>query len=109
MQEQTQIGDKMKFDLDIGESEMLEGTAVVREKFPHVVYMEYKGRGGNVRKSTWERFESKLNEEQREIVHLIGRFNAFYGIEEPNTKTLYHGAWILLQGRRTRCSIHMEK
>lgn len=62
-----------------------------------------------VRKSTWERFESKLNEEQREIVHLIGRFNAFYGIEEPNTKTLYHGAWILLQGRRTRCSIHMEK
>ena len=24
MQEQTQIGDKMKFDLDIGESEMLE-------------------------------------------------------------------------------------
>lgn len=109
MQEQTQIGDKMKFDLDIGESEMLEVTAVVREKFPHVVYMEYKGRGGNVRKSTWERFESKLNEEQREIVHLIGRFNAFYGIEEPNTKTLYHGAWILLQGRRTRCSIHMEK
>lgn len=62
-----------------------------------------------VRKSTWERFESKLNEEQREIVHLIGRFNAFYGIEEPNTKTLYHGAWLLLQGRRTRCSIHMEK
>lgn len=62
-----------------------------------------------VRKSTWERFESKLNEEQREIVHLIGRFNAFYGIEEPNTKILYHGAWILLQGRRTRCSIHMEK
>ena len=109
MQEQTQIGDKMKFDLDIGESEMLEVTAVVREKFPHVVYMEYKGRGGNVRKSTWERFESKLNEEQREIVHLIGRFNAFYGIEEPNTKTLYHGAWILLQGRRTRCSIHMVK
>ena len=35
-----------------------------------------------VRKSTWERFESKLNEEQREIVHLIGRFNAFYGIED---------------------------
>ena len=49
MQEQTQIGDKMKFDLDIGESEMLEVTAVVREKFPHVVYMEYKGRGGKWR------------------------------------------------------------
>lgn len=32
MQEQTQIGDKMKFDLDIGESGMLEVTAVVREK-----------------------------------------------------------------------------
>lgn len=62
-----------------------------------------------VRVGTWENFESKLNEEQREIVHLIGRVNAFYGIEEPNTKTLYHGAWILLQGRRTRCSIHMEK
>ena len=42
-----------------------------------------------VRVGTWENFESKLNEEQREIVHLIGRFNAFYGIEEPNTKTLY--------------------
>ena len=27
-----------------------------------------------VRKSTWERFESKLNEEQREIVHLIACF-----------------------------------
>lgn len=53
-----------------------------------------------VRVGTWEDFESKLNEEQREIVHLIGRFNAFYGIEELNTKTLYHGAWILLQGRR---------
>ena len=62
-----------------------------------------------VRVGTWENFESKLNEEQREIVHLIGRFNAFYGIEESNTKTLYHGAWILLQGRRTQCSIHMEK
>ena len=49
MQEQTQIGDKMKFDLDIGESGMLEVTAVVREKFPHVVYMEYKGRGGKWR------------------------------------------------------------
>lgn len=62
-----------------------------------------------VRVGTWENFESKLNEEQREIVHLIGRFNAFYGIEESNTKTLYHGAWVLLQGRRTQCSIHMEK
>lgn len=62
-----------------------------------------------VRKSTWERFESKLNKEQQEIVHLIGRFNAFYGIEETNTKIQYHGAWILLQGRRTQCSIHMEK
>ena len=28
---------------------MLEVTAVVREKFPHVVYMEYKGRGGMLR------------------------------------------------------------
>lgn len=62
-----------------------------------------------VRVGTWENFESKLNKEQQEIVHLIGRFNAFYGIEEPNTKTLYHGAWLLLQGRRTRCSIHTEK
>ena len=62
-----------------------------------------------VRVGTWENFESKLNKEQQEIVSLIGRFNAFYGIEEPNTKTLYHGAWILLQGRRTQCSIHMEK
>ena len=53
MQEQTQIGDKMKFDLDIGESEMLEVTAVVREKFPHVVYMEYKGRGGKWRPLSW--------------------------------------------------------
>lgn len=61
-----------------------------------------------VRVGTWENFESKLNEEQREIVHLIGRFNAFYGIEESNTKTLYHGAWVLLQGRRTQCSISME-
>lgn len=44
MREQTQIGDKMKVDLDIGESEMPEVTAVVREKFPYVVYMEYRGR-----------------------------------------------------------------
>ena len=49
MQEQTQIGDKMKVDLDIGESEMLEVTAVVREKFPYVVYMEYRGRSGKWR------------------------------------------------------------
>lgn len=62
-----------------------------------------------VRVGTWENFESKLDEEQQEIVSLIGRFNAFYGIEEPNTKTLYHGAWLLLQGRRTRCSIDTEK
>ncbi len=62
-----------------------------------------------VRAGTWENFESKLNKEQQEIVSLIGRFNAFYGIEEPNTKTLYHGAWLLLQGRRTRCSIDTEK
>ncbi len=53
-----------------------------------------------VRVGAWENFESGLNEEQRQIVSLIGRFNVFYGIEEPNTKTLYHGAWVLLQGRR---------
>ena len=49
MREQTQIGDRMRLDLDIGESELLEVTAIVREKFPHVVYMEYKGRGGKWR------------------------------------------------------------
>lgn len=61
------------------------------------------------RTATWEGFEAKLSKEQQEIVRLIGRFNAFYDIEEPNTKTLYHGAWLLLQGRRTRCSIDTEK
>ena len=53
-----------------------------------------------VRVGTWENFESGLNEEQRQIVSLIGRFNAFYGVEKPETKILYHGAWLLLQGRR---------
>lgn len=49
LREQTQIGDRFHFDLDIGESELLEVTAIVREKYPHVVYMEYKGRGGKWR------------------------------------------------------------
>ena len=49
LREQAAIGDRFRLDLDIGESEMLEVTAVVREKFPHVVYMEYKGRGGKWR------------------------------------------------------------
>ena len=62
-----------------------------------------------VRRGNWENFERNLSEEQQEIVHLIGRFNAYYGIEEPNTKIQYHGAWNLLQGRRTECSIDLEK
>lgn len=32
----------------------------------------------------------------------IGKFYAFYGLEEPNTEALYHGAWTLVQGRRKR-------
>ena len=85
-----------EYELDQAENEMpwLESWQELKE---------------TVRNATWENFESKLDEKQQEIVHLIGRFNAFYGIEEPNTKTLYHGAWVLLQGRRTRCSIHTEK
>ena len=62
-----------------------------------------------VRRGTWESFERNLSKEQQEIVQLIGRFNAFYGIEEPNTKILYHGAWNLLQGRRTGCLTDLEK
>ena len=54
------------------------------------------------RTANWEGFEAKLSKEQQEIVRLIGKFNAFYGLEEPNTKTLYHGAWTLVQGRRKR-------
>ena len=62
-----------------------------------------------VRRGNWECFERNLSKEQQEIVHLIGRFNAYYGIEEPNTKILYHGTWNLLQGRRTGCLIDLEK
>ncbi len=58
-----------------------------------------------VRTGTWESFESKLNEHQQEVVRLIGKFNAFYGIEEPKTEFLYEGAWKLIEERRTRCSI----
>lgn len=46
-----------------------------------------------VRKSTWERFESKLNKEQQEIVHLIGRFNAFMASRSrtPRSCITVHG------------------
>lgn len=54
------------------------------------------------RTATWETFEAKLSKEQQEIVRLIGKFYAFYGLEEPNTEALYHGAWTLVQGRRKR-------
>ena len=46
LREQTQIGDRFHFDLDVGESSPMKVTAIVREKYPHVVYMEYKGRDG---------------------------------------------------------------
>lgn len=111
------IGDRFRLDLDIGEEEPLKVTAILREKYPHVCYMEYRGRKnkwrplsmswGKLRKevartATWETFEAKLSKEQQEIVRLIGKFYAFYGLEEPNTEALYHGAWTLVQGRRKR-------
>lgn len=40
------------------------------------------------RTATWETFEAKLSKEQQEIVRLIGKFYAFYGLEEPNTVDL---------------------
>lgn len=46
LREQTQIGDRFHFDLDVGESSPMKVTAIVREKYSHVVYMEYKGRDG---------------------------------------------------------------
>lgn len=108
------IGDRFRLDLDIGEEEPLKVTAILREKYPHVCYMEYRGQNGNswldgwnelkevARTATWETFEAKLSKEQQEIVRLIGKFYAFYGLEEPNTEALYHGAWTLVQGRRKR-------
>lgn len=93
------IGDRFRLDLDIGEEEPLKVTAILREKYPHVCYMEYRGR-----KNKWRplSIEAKLSKEQQEIVRLIGKFYAFYGLEEPNTEALYHGAWTLVQGRRKR-------
>jgi hypothetical protein len=38
------IGDRFRLDLDIGEEEPLKVTAILREKYPHVCYMEYRGR-----------------------------------------------------------------
>lgn len=115
------IGDRFRLDLDIGEEEPLKVTAILREKYPHVCYMEYRGRKNKWRPlsmswvklrmeilgwmagtATWETFEAKLSKEQQEIVRLIGKFYAFYGLEEPNTEALYHGAWTLVQGRRKR-------
>lgn len=51
---------------------------------------------------TWSTEGGKISKEQQEIVRLIGKFYAFYGLEEPNTEALYHGAWTLVQGRRKR-------
>lgn len=99
------IGDRFRLDLDIGEEEPLKVTAILREKYPHVCYMEYSGWNELkevARTATWETFEAKLSKEQQEIVRLIGKFYAFYGLEEPNTEALYHGAWTLVQGRRKR-------
>lgn len=59
-----------------------------------------------VRTGTWESLESKLNVRQQKVVRLIGKFNVFYCIEEPNTKILFEGAWKLIEGRRTQCSIN---
>lgn len=99
LKEQAMIGDRFRLDLDIGEEEPLKVTAILREKYPHVCYMEYRGR-----KNKWRplSIEAKLSKEQQEIVRLIGKFYAFYGLEEPNTEALYHGAWTLVQGRRKR-------
>lgn len=44
LKEQAMIGDRFRLDLDIGEEEPFKVTAILREKYPHVCYMEYRGR-----------------------------------------------------------------
>lgn len=52
------------------------------------------------RTSTWETIMGRLDDDQKEIVNMMGLFTVLYGTEEPGTEDLYRGAYTLLERRK---------